>query len=92
MTDLDELRVALKSGEYDGTHIMRAWLLVDKVKELEEELKDADGAAQILANQKVELTAKLDKAKEALSMASWNNIGGYEGQQKWMELNRELDK
>jgi hypothetical protein len=39
-----------------------------------------------------QLEAKLDKAREALSMASWNNIGGYEGQQKWLELNRELDK
>ncbi len=39
-----------------------------------------------------ELTAKLDNAKEALNMANWNQIGGYEGQQKWLELNRELDK
>jgi hypothetical protein len=39
-----------------------------------------------------ELTAQLDKAREALSMASWNQIGGYDLQQRWLELNRELDK
>lgn len=49
MTDLDELRVALKSGEYDGTHIMRAWLLVDKVKVLEAKLDKAKEALKWIA-------------------------------------------
>ena len=51
-----------------------------------------DNEDKELADKIAELTSKLDKARAALSMASWNNIGGYEGQQKWMELNRELDK
>ena len=67
-----------------------------KIKELEVENHALgliiDNEDKELADKVAELTAKLDKAREALSMASWNNIGGYEGQQRWLELNRELDK
>ena len=69
-------------GELDAVHIEG---LEGAVKLIYSRFSDA--VAEIK-----ELTAKLDKAREALSMASWNQIGGYEGQQKWLELNRELDK
>lgn len=103
MTDLDELRVALKSGEYDGTHIMRAWLLVDKVKELEADQEGLLDDTQKLANallaqekQVAELTAKLDKAKEALDrLARLGNeplLGNSDGNKiAWLAL-KELDK
>ena len=35
MSRLDTLCGALKSGEYDGNHIMQAWLLCGEVKQLQ---------------------------------------------------------
>ena len=33
------VRTSLKSGDYDGVDIMRAWLTIDRVEELEAENK-----------------------------------------------------
>ena len=63
-----------------------------RIKDLTALVVQQDKDNNNYAKEIIELTAKLDKAKEALSMASWNNIGGYEGQQRWLELNKELNK
>ena len=100
--------IFLHNGQkYQASHIsdmFQAWqargeLDAVKIKELEDEIigwqeKSIEREQHLqIANSAVEeLTAKLDKAKEVLNMANWNQIGGYEGQQKWLELNRELDK
>jgi hypothetical protein len=34
--ELQTLRRCLKSGEYDGVHIMQAWLVIDELIELRE--------------------------------------------------------
>ena len=74
MTEREEFEKWYKTtknkGELSRFEIWQARGELDavRIKELEAELKDADGAAQILANQKVELTAKLDKAKESLQL------------------------
>jgi hypothetical protein len=90
LNDLDEMLI-LQSPSLE---------LMSKASEMIKELEVENHALGLiidnedkeLADKVAELTAKLDKAREALSMASWNNIGGYEGQQRWLELNRELDK
>jgi hypothetical protein len=35
-TELKELRVRLKQGEYDGTVITKAWIAIDELMELRE--------------------------------------------------------
>lgn len=37
--ELKTLRVILKSGEYDGVHLMKAWLAIDDLVRIEELLK-----------------------------------------------------
>ena len=107
MTDREEFEKFWESHRLYpdwNTTVWKAWqargeLDAVKIKELEDEIigwqeKSIEREQHLqIANSAVEeLTAKLDKAKEVLNMANWNQIGGYEGQQKWLELNRELDK
>lgn len=40
MDDLESLRVRLKSGEYDGTDVMQAWLAVDALIAAKSALKE----------------------------------------------------
>jgi hypothetical protein len=37
--DLEVLRMRLKSGEYDGVHIMKAWIAIEELIQLREELE-----------------------------------------------------
>ncbi|NOY72183.1 MAG: hypothetical protein GXP14_07365 [Gammaproteobacteria bacterium] len=38
--ELKDLRVRLKSGEYDGVHIMQAWIAIDELVKKRIELKE----------------------------------------------------
>tara|TARA_R110000851_G_scaffold162557_1_gene306410 strand:- start:1400 stop:1774 length:375 start_codon:yes stop_codon:yes gene_type:complete len=44
-TDLECVSSALKSGEYDGTHIMQAWLAIDRLCKLEDFSLQEENAA-----------------------------------------------
>ena len=46
--ELRELRAALKSGEYDGTHVMRAWIAVDELAALQEREQKLERAVSVL--------------------------------------------
>ena len=66
MSGLDILRNALKSGEYDGDHIMQAWLLCDEVKQLQLANQSLREAAKAVIELAIKANAEISK------LQSWN--------------------
>ena len=73
IVDLLALRTRLKVGEYDGNDIMQAWIAIDRIAELEAQLKHAEGHAAELEAENARLKAAMDKYSEDETL--WNLRG-----------------
>ena len=66
--DKEVLIMRLKSGEYDGTHIMKAWLTIreqdKRIAELEKENADVYGMLDDIQNERLELKAEIAELEE----------------------------
>ena len=51
--DLEVLRMRLKSGEYDGVHIMKAWIAIEELIQLREELEALKASIPEIQNNEV---------------------------------------
>ena len=48
MSDLKAVRTRLKTGNYDGTDIMAAWIAIDELEQLQQQVKDLTEAKEKL--------------------------------------------
>lgn len=63
---LDEVRNNLKSGEYDGVDVMRAWLSIDELFTLRAQLASAQAEKAELVKQNRNFSAILDSSAFSL--------------------------
>jgi methionyl-tRNA formyltransferase len=66
-TDLDVLVMSLKSGEYDGTSIMQAYIAIERLMKIEEELDTLKASLPKI---------KADAVREAIAECNYNGADG----------------